>query len=273
MYPRPPGSAALAGPAPVPCARAIEGLQLACAGRLGRRGDGGAAGRLPGRLPQLRHDLRAGLGTRTGARGQPRLRRRAAPHPAPADRPAGAGHDAARRRRDHGDDDRRLRLPGPDRLPRLPARHALVRPLDRRRRRRDRPHPGALPLQRPARLHRPPLHRPLPRRADDRGQAPARRLAGPRPARPRRPAAPRGLALRRRLLALARLRPPTPHVDGPKTRLYGRESAHQRVVGMGAELAGGAGAGELAWLAVLAAAGPVLWVLFDAITTGNRSTR
>ena len=37
---------------------------------------------------------------------------------------------------------------------------------------RDRPHPGALPLQRPARLHRPPLHRPLPRRPDDRGEAP-----------------------------------------------------------------------------------------------------
>ncbi len=61
---------------------------------------------------------------------------------------------------------------------------ALVRPLDRRRRRRDRPHPGALPLQRPARLHRPPLHRPLPRRPDGRGEAPPRRLARPRPARP-----------------------------------------------------------------------------------------
>ena len=36
----------------------------------------------------------------------------------------------------------------------------------------DRPHPRPLPLQRPARLHRPPLHRPLPRRAGDRDQAP-----------------------------------------------------------------------------------------------------
>ena len=58
------------------------------------------------------------------------------------------------------------------------------------------------PLQRPARLRRPPLHRPLPRRPGDRGQAAAGRLAGPGPAGPGRPAAPRGLALRRRLLAL-----------------------------------------------------------------------
>ena len=54
---------------------------------------------------------------------------------------------------------------GPDRLPRLPPRLALVRPPDRRRRGADRPHPRPLPLQRAARLRRPPLHRPLPRRA------------------------------------------------------------------------------------------------------------
>ena len=192
-------TAPLGEPPPVPCARAIEALQPADAGRLGRRGDGGAAARLPGRLPQLRHDLRPRLGPRTGARGQPRLRLRPAPHAAPADRPDRAGDDAARRRRDHGDDGHRLRLAGPDRLLRLPPRQPLVRPLDRRRRRRDRPHPRPLPLQRPARLHRPPLHRPLPRRPDRRGQAPPRRLARPRPPRPRRPAPPRGLAVLLRL--------------------------------------------------------------------------
>ena len=91
----------------------------------------------------------------------------------------------------------RLRVARPDRLPRLPARLALVRPPDRRRRGADRPHPGALPLQRPARLRRPPLHRPLPRRAGDRDRRP--RAGWPVLALLAlgRPAAPRGLALLR----------------------------------------------------------------------------
>ena len=124
------------------------------------------------------------------------------PTPHPLAELFGLRHDAARRRRDRPDDGRRLRLARPGRLPRLPARLALVRPPDRRRRRADRPHPRPLPLQRPARLHRPPLHRPLPRRPGPGDQAPPRRLARPRPARPRRPAPPRGLALLDRLLGL-----------------------------------------------------------------------
>ena len=63
-------------------------------------------------------------------------------------------------------------LARPGRLPRLPPRHALVRPPDRRRRRRDRPHPRPLPLQRPARLRRPSVHRPRPRRPRYRDQRP-----------------------------------------------------------------------------------------------------
>ena len=166
------------------------------------------------------------------------------PTPHPLTDLIGLRDDAARRRRDHGDDDRRLRLAGPDRLPRLPPRQPLVRPLDRRRRGRDRPHPGALPLQRPARLHRPALHRPLPRRPDDRGKAPARRLARPGPAGPGWPAAPRGLALRRRLLALAGVRPPSRGADGPPRHLHGGKSAHRRSFWVGVELAQGAlGAG------------------------------
>src|SRR4051794_4368148 len=187
-------------------ARAEGGPQLADARRLGRRGEWRAAARLPCRLPQLRHDLRAGLGPRTGARPEPRLRRRAAAYPPSARRPPRPVDDPDRRRRDHGDDDRRLRLPSPLRLPRLPPRDDLVRPLDRRPRRRDSPHPRPLPLQRPPRLRRPPLHSPLPRSPDHRGQAPPRRLVRPSPAGPRRPTPPRGLGLLDRL-------PPLPLVE------------------------------------------------------------
>src|SRR3954463_5735053 len=198
-------------------ARAEGGSQLADARRLGRRGEWRAAARLPRRLPQLRHDLRAGLGPRTGARPEPRLRRCAAAHPPSARRPPRPADDPDRRRRDHGDDDRRLRIPRPLRLPRLPPRDDLVRPLDRRPRRRDSPHPRPFPLQRPPRLRRPPLRRPLPRRPDDRGQTPQSRLARPGPTGPRRPPPPRGLGL------LARL-PPLP-LTGPEPAptIRGRE--------------------------------------------------
>ena len=195
------------GTSPVRCAGADRGPQLADARRLGRRRRGAAAGVFPPGSPTTTRSTRcSGAGNwRTGS--SPDYGAALPPTPHPLDRPARPGPTPL------GDGAidvtmvDRLRLPRPDRLPRLPARLALVRPLDRRRRRGDRPDPRALPLQRAARLHRPPLHRPLPRRAADRDQAPPSRLAGPRPARPRRPAAPRGLALRRRLLALPRLRP------------------------------------------------------------------
>ena len=123
----------------------------------------------------------------------------------------------------------------------------------------DRPHPGALPLQRPARLHRPPLHRPLPRRPGDRGEAPPRRLARPRPARPAgllRPEAWLFAGAYWLWLALE----PTASVEW--------KSAHRPLFGW--ELGGGGAPGAGArWLAALALAGPVLWVLFDWITTGS----
>ena len=144
-------------------------------------------------------------GRELARRDEPRPRRGPAPHPPPAGRTARAGRLAAGRRRDRPDDGGRLRLARPGRLPRLPARLALVRPPDRRRRGGDRPHPGAVPLQRAARLHRPSLHRPLPRRLGDRDPAPAGRLAGAGVARPGRPAAPRGLALLPRLPRLSAL--------------------------------------------------------------------
>ncbi len=187
---------------------------------MGRRRHRRPADRLPGRLPQLRHDLRARLGTGTGARAQPRLRRRPAPHAASADRFPRPRHLAVRRSADHGDDDRRLRLPRPDRLLRLPAGDGLVRQMDRRPRRGHRPHPGAVPLQRPARLRRPPLHRLLPRRPICGGAQAAGGLAGAGAAGPGGPAETRGLGLRDRLLALAGVRhPPRDRrpVDGPKT--------------------------------------------------------
>ena len=66
---------------------------------------------------------------------------------------------------------------------------------------------------------------------------PARRLAGDRAARPRRPAAPRGVAVRRRLLALPVARRRRPR--------------------------------ERAALAALVALAPVLWALSDLAVTGN----
>ena len=59
------------------------------------------------------------------------------------------------------------------------------------------------PQLRRSRLRRPPLRRARARGAGDRDAPAARRLAGDRAARPRRPAATRGVALRRRLLALS----------------------------------------------------------------------
>jgi hypothetical protein len=65
-------------------------------------------------------------------------------------------------------------------------------------------------------------------------------------------------------------------VETRPRRLTGREYAHMEgnrpIVGFfGRELAwrGERSGRELVWLAVLAAAGPVLWVLFDAITAGD----
>ena len=148
----------------------------------------------------------------------------------------------ARGRRDRGDDGHRLRRPRPDRLSRLPARLALVRPPDRRRRGADRPHPRPLPLQRAARLRRPPLHRPLPGRAADRDAPPAGGLAGPRPARPRRTAAAGGLALLLRLLRLAGAdaRAQRPLISHASARRLAPALA-KRALAAGARLAGSAG--------------------------------
>ncbi len=103
-------------------------------------------------------------------------------------------------------------------------------------------------------------------------QAPARRLAGPRPAGPGGPAAPRGLGLRDRLLALAGLRPPPRRtgVDGPNPSTLADRSADRHAVRLGAWVAAGARRrGSSPGSRLLALAGPILWVLFDAITTGN----
>ncbi len=216
---------------------------------MGRRRHRRPAGRLPGRLPQLRHDLRARLGTGTGARAQPRLRRRPAPHAASADRFPRPRHLAVRRSADHGDDDRRLHLPRPDRLLRLPPGDGLVRQMDRRPRRGHRPHPGAVPLQRPARLRRPPLHRLLPRRPICGGAQAAGGLAGAGAPGPRGPAETRGLGLRDRLLALAGLRHPPRGPRRPARQAGGRPAIAGWWSGMargaldeGARLARAAGA-------------------------------
>ena len=122
--------------------------------------------------------------------------------------------------------------------------------MGRRPRRGDRPHPGAVPLQRAARLRRPPLHRPLPRRPLHRGAKAAGRLAGPGAAGPGGPPAPRGLGLRDRLLALAglhRRRAPRPAVDRP----YTPEVAAWRSTSglrLGAAWRGERSSAELAWL-------------------------
>ena len=98
----------------------------------------------------------------------------------------------------------RARLPraGRARLPRLPARQRLVLLAGRARGGGADPEPLRGPELRRARLRGHPLRRARARGARDRDAPPARRLAGDRGARPRRPAAPRGLALRRRLLAV-----------------------------------------------------------------------
>ena len=178
------------------------------AGRLGRGRQRAAPADFPARLSQLRHDLRAAVGAGNGARDEPRRRRGPPSHAAPAGGALRAGHDPTRRWRDRPDDGGRLSLAGTRRIPRLSAGLALVRPADRRRRRADRPHPRALPLERSARLCRPSLHRPGSRRAGGRDQAPEGRLARPRPSCPGGPAPSRGLALLARLPRLPAARGP-----------------------------------------------------------------
>ncbi len=88
-----------------------------------------------------------------------------------------------------------------------------------------------------ARLRRPPLRRARARGAGARDAPAARRLAGARAARPRRPAAPRGVALRGRLLAL------------PVARVERRASARA----------------SPRW----SRSAPLLWMLSDLLVTGR----
>ena len=99
------------------------------------------------RVPELRQ-LRAPLGPRMSHGRAPTTARpcRRRPTRWPTWSGLVARRSATARRRDDGD---RLRLARRGRLPRLPPRRALVRPLDRRRRGVDHPHPRALPLKRP----------------------------------------------------------------------------------------------------------------------------
>ena len=197
---------------------------LGGAPRLHRRRLGGAAGDLPEGLSELRHDLLPALGTGDLRRPEPGLWRPAGPHPAPALRPARCVSRTVRRRRDHDRRHHRLHQPRPARLARLQARPGLVRPCHRGRRRLpgDDQRPGA--EQRPARLHRHPLHGALSGGTADRDEEAEGRLAGARPAQPRGTAPPRGVALRRLLLPLSGPGPETtggqahPRAEAPRGR-------------------------------------------------------